>query len=153
MAEQVSGGSLSRRGFLDWLMAASGIAWLGSAFYPVLRYLRPLPRSAGGPVAVPADKMTELQGPQQYTVFRAADRRILVLKDPDGKLHALSAACTHEACTVQYLQAESVIWCACHNGRFAIDGRVISGPPPRPLPHYDVERTADGQVVVTPKPT
>jgi len=63
----------------------------------------------------------------------------------------LDAKCTHEGCTVQYVPGEDVVWCACHNARFATDGRVLSGPPPKPLPSYDVRRDEDGTIVVTPE--
>jgi Rieske Fe-S protein len=43
---------------------------------------------------------------------------------------------------------DSVIWCACHNGRFDLDGRVLAGPPPRPLEKYSCTRDPDGAVVV-----
>jgi Rieske Fe-S protein len=43
---------------------------------------------------------------------------------------------------------ESVIWCACHNARFDLDGRVISGPPPRPLASYAIHEDADGDIFV-----
>jgi Rieske Fe-S protein len=32
-----------------------------------------------------------------------------------------------------------VIWCACHNGKYDLNGRNISGPPPRPLDPYIVK--------------
>jgi Rieske Fe-S protein len=31
-----------------------------------------------------------------------------------------------------------VIWCACHNGKYDLNGKNISGPPPRPLTEYNV---------------
>jgi Rieske Fe-S protein len=39
------------------------------------------------------------------------------------------------------------IWCACHNGIYSIDGRNISGPPPRPLDVFDVHLRGDEIVV------
>jgi len=53
---------------------------------------------------------------------------------------------------VQYVRADSVVWCACHNGRFDLDGRVISGPPPRPLAQWRAQRGADGTIDVAPAP-
>ncbi len=138
-----------RRSFLKWLISVTGVAWVASAIYPVIRYLSPLPTRAGaGPVEVPKDKLAAVQGKQAYAVLRAAGTRILVLRDPSGKLHALSAVCTHEGCTVQYRPGEEIIWCACHNGKYTIDGKVISGPPPRPLPRFQIVRDAQGNVMV-----
>jgi Rieske Fe-S protein len=50
-------------------------------------------------------------------------------------------------CTVQYQQAERQIWCACHNGLYDLNGRVVSGPPPRALEEYSV-RVRGEEVVV-----
>jgi len=63
-------------------------------------------------------------------------------------VRALSAKCTHEGCTVSYVPGESLIWCACHNGRYDLQGRVLSGPPPKPLAEYAVHRDSDGTIVV-----
>ena len=45
--------------------------------------------------------------------------------------------CTHLGCPYTWVDAggsdEGRFECPCHNGVFAIDGTVISGPPPRPL--------------------
>ncbi len=80
--------------------------------------------------------------------MRAGPLRLLVFEDSEQRLRALSAKCTHEGCTVQYVPGESVLWCACHNGRFDLDGKVVSGPPPRPLASYTAQRQPDGSVIV-----
>ena len=60
-----------------------------------------------------------------------------LLVDFDGKWRAFSATCTHAPCTVQF--NGSNIDCPCHGGVFsASDGSVQSGPPPSPLPEYDL---------------
>ena len=66
---------------------------------------------------------------------------------------AVSRTCTHEGCTVQYLAAQAGIWCACHNGRFDVEGRVLSGPPPRPLPSYAIREDDQGNVLVSTERT
>ena len=50
----------------------------------------------------------------------------------------MSATCTHLSCTVQYRADVQQVWCACHNGMYDLNGRNISGPPPRPLEAFDV---------------
>jgi Rieske Fe-S protein len=83
----------------------------------------------------------------QFVIFPVSGRLVLVFQDETQQVHALSARCTHEGCTVQYVPGESAIWCACHNARFDLDGRVLSGPPPKPLPKYAASRDEDGIVV------
>jgi Rieske Fe-S protein len=141
----------TRRSFLDALLALGLVGFLASLLYPVLRYLRPIERSGpGGPLRLSAEDVTTLSR-ERFVILRAGARRVLVLEGADDRLRALDAKCTHEGCTVRFVPAEGVIWCACHNGRFDLDGRVISGPPPRPLPRYTATRAGDG-VVVTLEP-
>jgi len=40
---------------------------------------------------------------------------------------------------VQYRPETQQIWCPCHNGCYDLNGRNVGGPPPRPLPAFDVE--------------
>lgn len=61
---------------------------------------------------------------------------------PSGELRAFSAVCTHLSCTVQYREDLEQIWCACHNGHYDLNGINIAGPPPRPLPRYDLRVVA-----------
>jgi cytochrome b6-f complex iron-sulfur subunit len=143
-----SGVKTNRRSVLDLLLGAGVVGWLGSVIFPVLRYLKPLgAQTQNGPVKLGAEDLAKLQK-ERAVIVRAGAVRLIVLEDADQKLHALSAKCTHEGCTVQYVPGDSVIWCACHNGRFALDGRVLAGPPPRPLEKYACQREADGAVVV-----
>ena len=71
-----------------------------------------------------------------FVIVPVSGKRAIVFRDDGGAVRAFDAKCTHEGCTVQYVPGESAIWCACHNARFDTDGRVLSGPPPRPLPRY-----------------
>jgi len=49
------------------------------------------------------------------------------------ELKVLSDVCTHLGCRVVWNQERQAFACPCHEGFFAADGRVISGPPPKPL--------------------
>jgi len=47
--------------------------------------------------------------------------------------------CTHLSCAVIYDHEHQMIECPCHHGFFdAKDGKVLQGPPPRPLPQLGV---------------
>jgi Rieske Fe-S protein len=138
----------SRRSFLDILLAAGVLGAGATAAFPVLRYLKPLPLSAAtGPVRLTDEQMAKLDT-DRFVIVSAGTNRVIVFEDETQKLRALAAKCTHEGCTVQYSTAESIIWCACHNGRFDLDGRVLAGPPPKPLREYQVHQTPDGGVIL-----
>ena len=138
----------TRRSFVDVLLGIGVIGWMGSIVFPVLRYLKPLALQAqNGPIKLTSDDQAKLEK-ERAVIVRAGPTRILVFEDASQQLRALSAKCTHEGCTVQFVPGESVIWCACHNGRFDLDGRVLAGPPPRPLDRFTAAREADGAVVV-----
>jgi Rieske Fe-S protein len=58
----------------------------------------------------------------------------------DGRTYiAMSNICTHLGCHVRWIDDQVKFFCPCHNGQFDINGRVIAGPPPRPLDRYDVK--------------
>ena len=138
---------LPRRSFLDWLLGLGLFGFLASATFPILRFLKPLPSSgATGPTRLNPTELQKL-GSDGFVILRAGAKRVIVFEDPDEKLRCLDAKCTHEGCTVQYVAGESMVWCACHNGRFDLDGRVLSGPPPRPLDGFGVHRDGDDVVV------
>jgi cytochrome b6-f complex iron-sulfur subunit len=138
----------SRRHFIDVLLGASALAWLASIVYPIIRYLKPLPQTGpGGPTHLTQDEVSKLEQ-KQFVIVPVAGERVIVVQD-QAKVCALSAKCTHEGCTVTYLPGQSVIWCPCHDGVFDITGGVFSGPPPRPLPQYAVNRQPDGAIVIS----
>jgi Rieske Fe-S protein len=65
--------------------------------------------------------------------------KIVLIRSANGTVHAFSAVCTHQGCTVTSV-ADNVITCPCHASRFsAKTGDVISGPAPRPLPVINVD--------------
>jgi nitrite reductase/ring-hydroxylating ferredoxin subunit len=73
----------------------------------------------------------------------------IMVRKPDGRLVAYSQKCTHLSCAVYYSKQNNRLECPCHEGYFAVDsGRVLQGPPPRPLPRITVTER-DGQIVAT----
>ena len=62
-----------------------------------------------------------------------------VVKKPDGGITAFGPQCTHLGCAYHWDEGKNDFLCPCHNSLFAIDGKVISGPAPRPLDRYAVK--------------
>lgn len=71
---------------------------------------------------------------------------VLVTQPAEGEIHAFSAICTHQGCTVT--PGDGDLACPCHGSRYALtDAAVLAGPAPAPLAEVPV--TVDGDDVVT----
>ena len=134
--------SNTRRKLLGTLLGGGILASLSSFLYPVLRYLVPPAEADLGNDSVVAAAVNELK-PNSAKIFRFGSRPALLIRTSEGEYRAMSATCTHLSCTVQYRKDMQQIWCACHNGIYDLNGRNISGPPPRPLEQYQVHVQGD----------
>ena len=75
------------------------------------------------------------------------EKKAYVIGAPGG-IYALSAVCTHLGCITRFRSDERVIACPCHGSRFDLEGNVVHGPAPLPLPWLDVTQDAVGNLVV-----
>lgn len=155
-------GGLSRRGFLQAIVAAAGslaalavaVPVVGFVVGPVLRRrsedwrrVGPVDGFAKGTtvkVALEDAGARSWAGPTGRT---AAWLR----RKPDGAFTAFALDCTHLGCPVRWDAGAELFLCPCHGGVYYADGRVAGGPPPRPLPRYPV-RVRDGQVEILTQP-
>jgi len=65
-------------------------------------------------------------------------------EDPKDML-ILNSRCTHLGCTVNWKADADAYLCPCHDAKFSKDGKVLDGPPPRPLDTYtDFRVSEDG---------
>ncbi len=131
-----------RRRFLEAFLGTGIVASIISFIYPAFRYMIPPQTEELTADTVLAGRIGELK-PNTGKIFRFGSRPGLLILSSDGTYHALSAVCTHLNCTVQYRSDLNAVWCACHNGMYSVDGRNISGPPPRPLQEFQVAVKAD----------
>jgi cytochrome b6-f complex iron-sulfur subunit len=144
----ISTSKTSRRSFLDLLLSLTVLGWVATIAYPVIRYLKPLPQTgATGPTRLTRDEAAKLEQ-NKFVIVPVSGQRVMVVQTQD-QLFAFSAKCTHEGCTVTFQPAQSVIWCPCHDGRFDLTGRVVSGPPPQALVRFAVQRQPDGGIVIS----
>ncbi|MGO9166150.1 MAG: ubiquinol-cytochrome c reductase iron-sulfur subunit [Candidatus Sulfotelmatobacter sp.] len=148
-ADQLSEPKPARRRVIEMFLSGGLLASFASFIYPVLRYLVPPAVVYLGVDETVAAKLTELK-PNSAKIFRFGSRPGLLIMNNDGTYRALSATCTHLGCTVQYRNDLREIWCACHNGIYDLNGRNVSGPPPRPLDVFDVHLRGD-EIVVSRK--
>ena len=68
-------------------------------------------------------------------------------RDSEKDFLVFSVQCTHLGCPVSWLSGADLFMCPCHGGVYYSDGRVAAGPPPQPLPRYNV-RIQNGQVEI-----
>src|SRR3990172_6630925 len=137
----------NRRRLLQFLLGTGIGASFLSFLSPIIVFFLPPRSRASGPQYVEAGKPEELQR-NSGKVFQFGNQPAILIRTVEGELRAFSAVCTHLGCTVQYVPESKVIWCPCHNAMFDTHGRVIAGPPPRPLAEYKVN-VLEGKIIVS----
>lgn len=140
--------ALNRRKFVNSLLGLGSIGGLMTIIYPALSFLKP-PKSAKPKVnSVKAGVASNFPA-NSSKIIKFGRKPVILIKSEDNKFIALSATCTHLDCIVQYKQDTKQIWCACHNGIYDLNGRNVSGPPPRALENYIVKVVNDEIIITT----
>ena len=62
-----------------------------------------------------------------------------VSRKADGSFEVFHNHCTHAGCPINWNAAARRFFSPCHGGVFDDDGRVLAGPPPRPLDRYEMK--------------
>lgn len=129
---------------LQTLLGGLGLAAFGSILYPLLRFLSP----AGGGEAgrrlvlrksdIPAGEAKDIQ---------VNNTPAIVIHRPQKGYIVLSKVCTHLGCLVEFEKAKARLLCPCHAGVYDLDGNVLSGPPPQPLPRIPITVQGDDLVI------
>lgn len=52
---------------------------------------------------------------------------------------AYAPQCTHLGCAYHWDESSDTFLCPCHTSTFSLDGKVLSGPAPRPLDRYELK--------------
>ncbi len=123
--------SMSRREFIvNMIMTIGALLGIASLLTRFMQFLYPiiLPVKM---VEVFAIKRTEIPLNSARPVNLPQGK--VMIANKENQIQAFSAICTHLACLYQWEDDKKRFHCPCHHGIFALDGKVISGPPPRPL--------------------
>jgi menaquinol-cytochrome c reductase iron-sulfur subunit len=72
-----------------------------------------------------------------------------VVKMDDHNVVAYTPQCTHLGCAYHWDASAGDFLCPCHTSIFSIDGKVVSGPAPRPLDRF-VTRIDNGKLLISP---
>jgi menaquinol-cytochrome c reductase iron-sulfur subunit len=62
-----------------------------------------------------------------------------VVKQADDSVVAFGPQCTHLGCAYHWEEGKNDFLCPCHTSVFSVDGKVVSGPAPRPLDRYETK--------------
>src|SRR6478735_3025991 len=161
---RVSADVLNRRAFLNRIsLILTGLIGLVLSV-PILAYLlTPLIKPAPG-VWLDVGTVDQFQVGQTVEVAiedpsplpwagQTTKTAIWLRRDTPSSFIAFAVNCTHLACPVNWQAQAEIFLCPCHGGVFYGDGRVAAGPPPRPLPRYDVRVQGNSvQVLTRPAP-
>ena len=130
-------GNNKRRDFLNTLIGGGFFAWLISLFYPVFKYLEP-PEVEEAKVSNVKIGAVEDMEKDSGKIIKFGNKPVIVIRKADGEYVAFTGVCTHLDCIVQFRKDLEQIYCACHNGKYDLNGRNVSGPPPAPLERYNI---------------
>ena len=141
-------GVTSRRTFLAqvtgacvaFLAALLGIPALGAAIGPALKSEEAEWLSLGSPESfqqgVPkAVNLTVVQ--RDGWIETNTVKGVWVVRRPDDTFTVFNGRCTHLGCAYTWQPDQHQFACPCHAGVFGVDGKVLAGPPPRPLDTLD----------------
>ncbi|MDQ3725635.1 MAG: Rieske (2Fe-2S) protein [Actinomycetota bacterium] len=72
------------------------------------------------------------------------------LEEKADEIIAVSNRCAHLGCPVRFVEAAGNFICPCHGGVYDFVGKVLGGPPVRPLDRFQT-RVRNGQVEIGPR--
>ncbi|GJL53046.1 MAG: cytochrome b6 [Nitrospirales bacterium] len=133
-----------RRTFLGWVTgviaavigATVGIPLVGYTILPALKRREPEWTDVG-----PVDSLPFGIPKEMACIHTIADgwhktttkKSLWAVKDKTGAVMVYSPICTHLGCGYRWESEQQKFHCPCHHSFFSVDGKVLSGPAPRPL--------------------
>lgn len=124
---------VTRRQFTKFLVLTSLGMFVGQVWILIKRWL------AGKPSPLPQQAIARKEdiavGEVKLFTYPTAEDHCIMVRTAADHYVAYSQKCTHLSCAVYYAKEANRLECPCHRGLFAVeDGRVLAGPPTRPLP-------------------
>jgi len=86
----------------------------------------------GSGVTVTVDGASPLAAVGAAVLVRSSSGDLLVARTAQDAFTALTAICTHEACTITGFRSPAYV-CPCHGSQFSTSGAVLNGPATRSL--------------------
>lgn len=135
---------MERRSFLKILASLLGATALGAFAYPLVRFLLPVESAARFKSLKVPESEVPLGG---FKDLMIGTTPAIIVHTKEKGFIALSRVCTHLGCLVTYYPEKLEFICPCHAGTFDLEGNVISGPPPKPLPRFSVKVEGNNLVI------
>jgi Rieske Fe-S protein len=103
--------------------------------------------SAGGAVTLTVDASSPLASVGGAALVQSSSGFFLVARTAADAFTALTATCTHEACTINGFSSPRYV-CPCHGSQFDTSGRVANGPATTALRQF-ATRFANNVLTIT----
>jgi menaquinol-cytochrome c reductase iron-sulfur subunit len=147
--QPAEGNSVSRRNFLKYSIYGIGGLIFVAVAGPLVRYFFSpalsstnegewivVAKKSDIPIAQPTPVQYESRKNDSWIVTTESKSAWIVTEDGQN-FTVYDPHCTHLGCPYTWVDKggpnKGQFECPCHSGVFAIDGTVLSGPPPRPL--------------------
>lgn len=125
--------AVTRRQFCNFLFLTSTALFAGAAGFAAKAAYDSRTEPRFTPAKINGAHTLESGQALNFTYPGKEDSAILI-RAADGSYNAFGQKCTHLSCPVHYATERARLECPCHEGGFdARTGRVLYGPPPRPL--------------------
>jgi cytochrome b6-f complex iron-sulfur subunit len=102
---------------------------------------------AGGAITMTVDAGSPLSAVGRAALVQTSSGNVLVARTAQDSFTALTAVCTHEACTVTGFDNQIYI-CPCHGSQYSTNGAVVKGPAPAALRQFPT-RFANNVLTIT----
>jgi menaquinol-cytochrome c reductase iron-sulfur subunit len=143
-------GKNKRREFLGYVIGifsflvglVLGIPFIASLIGPSLRLKKTHFAKVADLNAVPEGQPVSLRytdTAQDAYIRSQTVRDVWVIKKSPSEVTVFSPICPHLGCHFNWSPQQNEFFCPCHGSRFAVDGKVLGGPAPRPLDTLPVQ--------------
>ncbi|MEW6232522.1 MAG: ubiquinol-cytochrome c reductase iron-sulfur subunit [Chloroflexota bacterium] len=148
----------TRRQFLSWaigsigafIAAALGVPLLGYVASPALKTQEKPWADVGATDQFKAGEPARVHYLKEHKdgwIETSSLGSAWVVRQADSSFVVFNPKCTHLGCPYSWEADARQFLCPCHTGIFDITGKVISGPPPRPLDRFQ-HKVENGRLFV-----
>jgi Rieske Fe-S protein len=137
---------VTRREFCNFLALTSTALFVGAGVFAAKSAIDARSEPTFTPAQIPNAAEMPVGTALNFRYPTEKDTAILV-RVSENEYYAYGQKCTHLSCPVYFEKEYGRFECPCHEGAFDVKtGKVLYGPPPRPLDRIEIERRADGEV-------